>query len=249
MPRLRRQSNQTAPVTPPRALPDVTARPARRAVQLAWFTIGYNLIEGVIAVAAGLTAGAVSLIGFGVDSGIEVAAAAVVLTRLSAEIRGGSVDAAKERRALRFIALTFFALAAYVTIEGIRELVTGETPDTSIVGIILTGLSIVIMPWLARAKRKTGRAMNSRLVLADAAETRLCAWLSVSTFAGLLTYALAGWTWLDPVAGFIIAGFAIIEGREAWEGELVEDEDNSVAEAPVRPQTPTRRARPRPTRH
>jgi divalent metal cation (Fe/Co/Zn/Cd) transporter len=136
------------------------------------------------------------------------------------------VDEIKERRALRFIAITFFALAAYVTVEGIRDLVTESTPDTSIVGIALTGVSIIVMPWLAHAKRKAGQAMNSRLVLADAAETRLCAWLSVSTFAGLLGFAIAGWTWIDPVAGFVIAAFAIMEGKEAWEGELVEDEES-----------------------
>jgi len=208
------------------ALPDVTGPAARRAVRYAQFTIGYNVIEGVIAVAAGLAASAISLVGFGIDSGIEVAAAVVVLTRLTAEIRGGQPDEVKERRALKFIALTFFALAAYVTVEGLRDLFVGESPDTSIVGIALTGASIVIMPWLARAKRKTGEAMNSRLVIADAAETKLCAWLSVSTFAGLVAYALLGWTWLDPVAGFIIAGFAIWEGKEAWEGELVCDDDD-----------------------
>jgi divalent metal cation (Fe/Co/Zn/Cd) transporter len=208
------------------ALPEVTGPAARRAVRYAWFTIGYNLAEGVIAVAAGLAASAVSLIGFGIDSGIEVAAAAVVLTRLTAEIRGGDPDPAKERRALRFIAVTFFALAVYVTVVGARDLITGEKPDTSIVGIALTGASIVIMPLLARAKRRAGRQMNSRLVVADATETKLCAWLSVSTFAGLVGYALLGWTWLDPVAGFVIAAFAVKEGREAWEGELVCDDDD-----------------------
>lgn len=208
------------------ALPDVTGSAARRAVRYAQFTIGYNLIEGVIAVAAGLAASAVSLIGFGIDSGIEVAAAAIVLTRLVAEIRGGEPDPVKERRALKFIALTFFALAIYVTVEGIRDLAVGEKPNTSIVGIVLTGASIIIMPWLARAKRKAGQQMNSRLVIADAAETKLCAWLSVSTFAGLLAFALVGWTWLDPVAGFVIAAFAVWEGKEAWEGELVEDDDD-----------------------
>ncbi|WP_262402752.1 cation transporter [Actinomadura sp. CNU-125] len=197
---------------------------ARRAIRYARFTIGYNVIEGIIAVAAGTVAGAVSLIGFGVDSGIEVAAATVVLVRLLAEIRGGEPDEAKERRALKFIALTFFALALYVTVEGVRDLVAGESPDTSLVGIALTGASIVIMPWLARAKRKAGLEMNSRLVVADAAETKLCAWLSVSTFAGLVAFAIWGWTWIDPVAGFVIAAFAIMEGKEAWEGELVCDD-------------------------
>lgn len=173
---------------------------------------------------ARLIAESVALVGFGFDSWIEVAAATVVLIRLGAEIRGGHVDEAKERRALRFVAITFFVLAAYVTIEGIRDLIESSTPNTSIVGIVLTGLSIVVTPLLAAAKKKAGQAMNSRLVIADAAETKLCAWLSVSTFAGLLAYALVGWTWIDPVAGFVIALSAIKEGREAWEGELVCDD-------------------------
>lgn len=198
--------------------------PGRRAVRLEQFTIAYNLIEGIIAVTAGLAAGLVSLVGFGIDSGIEVAAASVVLHRLYAEVRGGDIDEAKERRALRFIALTFFALAAYVTYEGITRLLGDETPDTSTIGVILTGLSILVMPLLARAKLRTGQALGSRLVIADAAETQLCAWLSVSTFAGLITYTLVGWTWLDAVAGFAIAAFAVQEGREAWEGELVCDD-------------------------
>lgn len=198
---------------------DGRRRLARTAVGLAWLTIVYNLVEGVIAVAAGVEAGAVSLIGFGVDSGIEVTAAAVVLVRLRAELRGAEPDERRERLALRVIAVTFFVLAAYLVVEGARSLIVGERPDTSIVGIVLTGVSIVIMPLLALAKRRVGRRLGSRLVLADAAETALCAWLSVSTFVGLLLYALLGWTWLDAVAGFLIAMFAINEGREAWSGE------------------------------
>jgi hypothetical protein len=197
---------------------------ARRAVRLEQFTIGYNVLEGVVAVTAGVTAGLVSLVGFGIDSGIEVAAAGVVLIRLQSEIKGGVVDEAKERRALRFIALTFFALAAYVVFEGSRNLVIGEEPDTSTVGLVLLGLSVVIMPVLALLKRRTGNRLGSQLVLADAAETMLCAWLSISTFVGLLAFTLFGWTWLDSVAGFVIAYFAIREGREAWEGELVCDD-------------------------
>lgn len=198
---------------------------AQRAIRLEQATIGYNVIEGVVAVAAGLAAGLVSLIGFGIDSGIEVAAAGVVLHRLYADIRGGEVDEAKEKRALRFVAVTFFALAAYVTFEGVRNLMMGETPNTSTVGIVLTALSVVIMPTLARLKKQAGEALGSKLVIADAAETRLCAWLSVSTFAGLLAFSIFGWTWLDSIAGFVIAYFAVREGREAWEGELVCDDD------------------------
>lgn len=199
--------------------PDERTRLARRAIGLAWFTIAYNVVEGIIAVAAGVVAGAVSLIGFGLDSGIEVIAAAVVLVRLRAELRGSEPDEAKEKIALRIIALTFFALAAYLIIDGVVSLISAERPDTSIVGIVLTAASIVIMPTLAWAKVRVGRALGSRLILADAAETRLCAILSVSTFAGLVLFATVGWTWLDPVAGFVIAVFAVLEGREAWHGD------------------------------
>lgn len=203
----------------------LSSSPARRAIRLEQATIAYNAIEGIVAVGAGLAAGLVSLIGFGVDSGIEVAAATVVLARLTAEARGKGVDHVKERRALRFIAVTFFALAAYVVVEGVRNLASGETPDTSSVGIGLTALSVVLMPTLARLKKQVGEEMGSRLVVADAAETRLCAWLSVSTFAGLAAFAVFGWIWLDSVAGFVIAWFAMKEGREAWEGEIVCEDD------------------------
>lgn len=199
---------------------------ARRGVRLEQFTIAYNLVEGAVAITAGVVSGLVSLVGFGVDSGIEVAAASVVLVRLVAETRGAEVDEAKERRALRFIAVTFFALALYVVAEGFRNLVTGEKPDASVVGVVLTAVSVVVMPTLARLKRTTGEAIGSRLLVTDAAETRLCAWLSVSTFAGLAGYAVFGWTWFDSAAGFVIAYFAIREGREAWAGEVTCGDDH-----------------------
>lgn len=207
-----------------RAIPNVRGPAAQQALRYAQITIAYNVFEGVVAVSAGLVAGSIALVGFGFDSWIEVASATVVWVRLRADVRGGQVDEVKQRLALRFIAVTFFALAAYVTIEGVRDLLTGAIPESSPVGIALTALSIVVMPLLAGAKRRVGQQMNSRLVVADAAETRLCAWLSVSTFAGLVGYALLGWTWIDPCAGFVIAAFALIEGKEAWAGELVCDE-------------------------
>ena len=151
-------------------------------------------------------------------------AAAVVLQRLRAELNSGQLDKARVRRALRFVAITFFVLAAYLTVEGARDLLSGAGPNISAVGIGLTGMSIIVMPMLARAKRRLGEQMQSRLVIADAAETKLCAWLSVSTFAGLVGYALVGWTWIDPVAGLVIAGFAVMEGKEAWEGERPSDD-------------------------
>jgi divalent metal cation (Fe/Co/Zn/Cd) transporter len=203
-----------------------TPRLARRALGLGAFTIGYNVVEGIVAVTAGIVAGAVSLVGFGLDSGIEVISAVIVVTRLAAEVRGGEPDERKEKIALRAVAMTFFVLAAYLVVVGIRDLVVGETPETSVVGIVLTALSIVIMPTLAALKRRVGMQMGSALVIADAAETRLCALLSVTTFIALLVYLFVGWTWLDPVAGFVIAVFAVIEGREAWEGELVEEHEH-----------------------
>ena len=202
--------------------------PGRRAVRLEQVAIAYNVVEGIVAVTAGLRAGSIALAGFGFDSWIEVAAATVVLSRLRAEIVGGDVNEAKERRALRFVAGTFFALAAYIAVEGVRDLLTGARPEVSTVGLVLTGLSMLVMPWLAHAKRRVGIEMHSRLIIADARETSLCAWLSVSTFAGLFGFAIAGFTWIDPVAGFVIAAFAIKEGREAWEGELICDESLSA---------------------
>jgi divalent metal cation (Fe/Co/Zn/Cd) transporter len=194
-------------------------RYARIAVWLLIVTIGYNVLEGVIAVAAGLMAGSVALTGFGFDSAIEVIAAAIVLWRLRAELRHGTVDERQEHRAMRALAITFFALAAYIVAEGIRDLVTTARPETSLIGIGLTALSAIVMPTLALVKRRNGERLGSRLVVTDAAETKLCAWLSISTLAGLGLFAISGWAWLDTVAGFVIAFFAIREGREAWSGD------------------------------
>ena len=206
---------------------DETERLTRRGLRLCQFTVAYNVVEGAVAITAGLLAGLVSLVGFGIDSGIESAASVLVGLRLAARLRHGEADEAKERRALRSAAVTFFVLAAYVSFEGIRSLVGGETPDNSVVGIVLLTLSLIVMPVLARAKKRVGEQLGGdKLILADAAETRICVLLSISTLLGLVLFALTGAAWLDPVAGFVIAAFAIHEGREAWEGELVEDDDD-----------------------
>lgn len=203
-----------------------TERLTRRGLRLAQFTVAYNVVEGAVAVTAGLMAGLVSLVGFGFDSGIESAASVLVGLRLAARLRHGEADEAKERRALKTVAVTFFVLAAYVIFEGARALIGGETPDNSTVGIALLVASVIVMPLLAAAKRRVGEALGGdKLILADAAETKICVMLSVSTLLGLGLFALTGAAWLDPVAGFVIAAFAIHEGREAWEGELVEDDD------------------------
>jgi divalent metal cation (Fe/Co/Zn/Cd) transporter len=210
------------------ATPARTEQLTRRGLRLAQFTVVYNVLEGVVAVAAGLAAGLVSLVGFGIDSGIESASAVLVGLRLAARLRRGRADEVKERRALRLVALTFVLLAAYVTVEGIRSLISGEAPDTSTVGLVLLCASIVVMPLLARAKRRVGEQLGGDpLILADAAETKICVLLSISTLAGLTLFTLTGAAWLDPVAGFVIAAFAIHEGREAWEGELVEDHEEA----------------------
>ena len=199
----------------------------RRGLRLAQFTVVYNVAEGAIAITAGLLAGLVSLVGFGLDSGIESAAAVLVGLRLAARLRHGEADERKERRTLKAVAVTFFLLAAYVVIEGVRDLLGGEEPDTSIVGIVLLAASVIVMPLLARAKRRVAMQLGGdQLILADAAETKICVLLSISTLAGLLLYAFTGAAWLDPVAGFVIAAFAVHEGREAWEGELAEDDDD-----------------------
>ena len=198
----------------------------RRGLRLAQFTVAYNVIEGIVAVTAGVLAGLVSVVGFGIDSGIESIAAVLVGLRLAARLRHGQADEHKERLVLRLVAVTFFVLAAYVTIEGIRSLASGEAPGRSPVGIAVLAASIVVMPVLAAMKRRVGRRLGDNLILADAAETRICVLLSISTLAGLGLYELTGAAWLDPVAGFVIAAFAIHEGREAWEGELVEGDDD-----------------------
>lgn len=205
-----------------------TQRWTRRGLGLARFTVGYNVVEGVVAVSAGLAAGLVSVVGFGLDSAIESMSAVLVALRLAARLRGAEhpeVAERRERRALRAIALTFFALAAYVAVEGVRALATGEVPSTSPVALVLLVVSVVVMPLLAAAKTRVGQALGGdRLILADAAETRICALLSLSTLAGVGLVQLTGDAWLDPVAGFVIGAFAIREGLEAWEGGLVEDD-------------------------
>lgn len=189
------------------------SRLATRARRLAWLTIVWNVIEAVVAILAGATAGSLALIGFGLDSSIETLSAVVVLWRLN------DVSDEREERALRLIAISFFLLAAYVTAQSFWNLVTRSAPDVSVVGIVLTGLSVIVMPLLARSKQRVGRQMSSRVVVADAVETWLCTYLSLIVLAGLALNAAFGWWWADPVAAIGIAVLAVREGREAWEGK------------------------------
>jgi len=206
--------------------PTDTTALTRRGLRLAQTTIAWNVVEGAVAITAGLAAGLISVIGFGLDSGIESVSAVLVALRLSARLRHGDADEARERRALRGVALTFFALAAWITAAGIRTLALGEQPESSPLAVVLLTVSLIVMPLLARAKTTVGRALADPLILADAAETRMCAWLSGSTLIALVGFRLTGAAWLDVAGGLVIAVFAVREGLEAWAGELVEDDDD-----------------------
>jgi divalent metal cation (Fe/Co/Zn/Cd) transporter len=203
----------------------LSERPAvlRRATFLAWFTVGWNVVEGVVAIAAALLAGSRALLGFGLDSGVESLSGAVVLWRLYAERRDPERAEAVEQRALRLIGVTFFVLAAFIAAESIRSLVNQEEPDASAVGIALTALSIVVMRWLARAKHEVGVAMGSRAVAADSSQTAACVYLSIVVLVGLLLNAVLGWWWADPLAALGVVVFLVGEGREAFAAEHADD--------------------------
>ncbi len=195
------------------------SRLIRRGLWLAGLTIAWNVIEAVVAVSAGIAAGSLALVAFGFDSIIEVLSAFVVVWQFRGELRGG-YDHERERRALRIIAITFFVLAAYVFFEASRDLFFVDSEaDESIVGIVLAVLSLAVMPALAWAKRRTALALGSPTLRADAQETFLCAWLSAALLAGLVLNAAFGWWWADPIAAIAIAGLAIREGIEAWQGD------------------------------
>jgi cation diffusion facilitator family transporter len=200
-----------------------TETAVRRGRQLAWLTVGWNTVEGVVALVSGVVAGSVALVGFGVDSYVEVFAGAVILWRLNQEAHDAHVSEQAERRAVKLIAATFILLAVGIGAESVRKLVTGERPHESLVGIGLTIVSLCVMPVLARAKRRVGRQLGSRALEADATETTLCVWLSAIVLVGLVLNALFGWWWADPLAGFGIVYVAGREGVEHWESNAVDE--------------------------
>ncbi len=211
---------------PDRADP-VLAAPARlaavrRARQLNVVTIGWNAVEGVVAVAAGVAAGSVSLVGFGLDSAIEVSAAVILALHLRREGSGACMQDS-DQRATRAIAVSFAVLAGYVAVESVRELLTGSRPEASAPGLVLATLSLLVMPWLARAKRRLAPALGSRAVEADATQTNLCALLSGVLVVGLGANALAGWWWADPGAALVIGALALEAGRRVWRAESLAD--------------------------
>ena len=195
----------------------------RRAWWLAVFTVTWNLAEGAVALTAAALSDSRALIGFGVDSFVESASAAVLIWRLSVEQRSPERAANVERRSLRIIGVTFLALATLVGIESVRSLASGERPDVSWTGIVLTIVSLIVMPVLANAKRRVGRELGSRSVEADSQQTRACVYLSAVVLAGLAANAAFGWWWADPVAALGVVVFLVREGREALEAEHVDD--------------------------
>jgi divalent metal cation (Fe/Co/Zn/Cd) transporter len=191
-------------------------RLARQARLLAWGGIAWHVLEFAIAVAAGLAASSIALLGFGIDSAIE-AAAGLVVVWLFASRRGESASA--ERRAQQLIAASFFVLALYLTIEATRSLVSGSEPDASWVGVGLAAVTAVTMPLLARAKTRIAHRLSSRAAVSEGAQTMLCAYLSIALLIGLGANALLGWWWADPVTAFVIASVAVREGIVGWRGE------------------------------
>ncbi|MCX5270062.1 cation transporter [Streptomyces virginiae] len=190
---------------------------ARRIRLLVAATITYNVIEAVIALTAGTMASSTALIGFGLDSIIEVSSAAAVAWQFSA--KDHAVREAREHRALRIIAVSFFALAAYVAVDAARALTGAGEASSSVPGIVLAALSLAVMPFLSAAQRRAGRELGSASAVADSKQTLLCTYLSAVVLAGLVLNATLGWTWADPIAALVIAVIAAKEGRNAWQGK------------------------------
>ncbi|MEU3443740.1 cation transporter [Streptomyces griseoincarnatus] len=199
--------------------PSPTRREAlsRRIRFLVAATITYNVIEAIVAITAGTIASSTALIGFGLDSVIEVSSAAAVAWQFSASDH--TVREAREQRTLRIIAVSFFALAVYVTFDAVRALNgTGEA-ERSVPGIVIAALSLAVMPFLSAAQRTAGRELGSASAVADSKQTLLCTYLSAVLLVGLVLNATLGWSWADPIAALAIAGIAVKEGRDAWQGK------------------------------
>lgn len=187
---------------------------ARRIRLLVAATISYNVIEAAVALTEGTRASSTALVGFGLDSLIEVSSAAAIAWQFAAPD-----PETREKAALRFVAVSFFALAVYITVDSVLSLFGVKEAEHSPIGIALAAVSLVVMPVLSLAQRRTGRELGSRSAVADSKQTLLCTYLSAALLAGLLLNSLFGWSWADPVAALVIAGVAVREGREAWRGD------------------------------
>jgi len=186
---------------------------------LEYFTVGWNLIEAAVAVGAGLFAGSIALIGFGIDSLIETSSGAILLWRL----QEGEEGEKRERRALKLVGVSLLALAAYVAIDATKGLILKDHPEESLIGIILAAVSLSVMPLLAWAKRRVAARLNSRALVADSHQTDICAYLSAILLVGLGLNAILGWWWADPVAALAMLPIIVKEGLEALRGEACED--------------------------
>jgi divalent metal cation (Fe/Co/Zn/Cd) transporter len=194
-----------------------------RALRLEYVTVGWNIVEGAIAIAAALAAGSVALLGFGIDSFVESASGSILIWRLLAERRADEDDIERiehvERRAQRLVAASLALLAAYIAWDSITSIIAGERPEPSPVGIALAAVSLVVMWWLAREKRRVGVALGSRAMTADAFQTDACFWLSLFLLVGIGANALFGWWWADPLAALAMTVFIGREALDAWRGE------------------------------
>jgi len=201
-----------------------TSRWRAIALRLVIATMVYNALEALVALWSGIAAASIALIGFGLDSTIELAAASAILWRLRVEARGVSHEAveASERRVLRFIGATFLALAAYVSVEAALSLWRGERPEESAVGIALAVTSLIVMPLVSWGKLRAARALGSASLRAEAKETLACSYLSATLLFGLAANAAAGWWWADPVAALLMVPWLVAEGREGLRGETCE---------------------------
>jgi divalent metal cation (Fe/Co/Zn/Cd) transporter len=191
-------------------------REARKAKWLSWASLAYMVAEGAVAVIAGIAAGSIALIGFGIDSAIEGFASVVIVWRFTG---WRTLSHAAEGRAQKLVAIQFFILAPYVAYESLSTLIEVDRPEESVLGIALAASSLVVMPVLGRAKQRIGGRIGSSATASEGKQNLLCAYLAGAVLIGLLGNALVGAWWLDPLVGFLIAGLAIQEGREAWRGD------------------------------
>jgi divalent metal cation (Fe/Co/Zn/Cd) transporter len=198
------------------------AAAVERGIRLEYVTVVWNSLEGLVSIAAGIFAGSVALVGFGVDSWIETSSGAVLLWRLHAERRGGHPEA-HERKALQLVGVSFLLLAGYVTWDASASLLKHEAPERSIVGIVIAVLSLIVMPVLARAKRSAAKSLSSAALQADSRQTSICAYLSVILLVGLALNAILGWWWADPVAALIMVPIIVREGWEGLRGKACDD--------------------------
>jgi divalent metal cation (Fe/Co/Zn/Cd) transporter len=203
--------------------------PHRKALVSEYFTVGWNVIEGIVAIGAGIVAGSIALVGFGLDSYIEVTSGLVLIWRLRKHGFDDEEEEAAERKAILVVGITFLLLAAYVTYESGKKLLFHEYPNESIVGIVLAIVSLIIMPLLAVYKKKLATEINSRALRADALETLACSYLSLTLVLGLGANALFGWWWADPIAALAMVYFLIREGWEVVEEGRGKDKEEATA--------------------